>query len=138
MRSFSKRSPTLLEFPTAVLGDIEARYLALPREVLITAMRRHQRFFSVKNANGEILPHFIAFSNTEPEDLSFIRQGNERVLRARLSDAEFFFREDVKKPLETFVESLKGVIFQNTLGDLLREGGTHRLSGAAPRRPAGA
>ena len=106
----------LLEFPTAVLGDIESRYLALPREVLITAMRRHQRFFSVKDAKGELLPHFIAFSNTEPEDLSIIRQGNERVLRARLSDAEFFFREDAKKPLETFVESLKGVIFQNSLG----------------------
>jgi glycyl-tRNA synthetase beta chain len=106
----------LVEFPTAILGHIEGEYLNLPREVLITPMKHHQRYFPVTDSKGALLPHFITISNTQSEDLEVIRKGNERVLRARLSDADYFYREDVKRPLEEYVESLKQVIFQKDLG----------------------
>ncbi|MFQ5691767.1 MAG: glycine--tRNA ligase subunit beta, partial [Nitrospinota bacterium] len=108
----------LVEFPTAVLGRIGVEYLNLPREVLITVMKHHQRYFSIVDDREEkvLLPHFIAISNTRGEDLGVIREGNERVLRARLEDAAYFYREDAKRPLESYVESLKSVIFQKDIG----------------------
>ncbi len=112
----------LVEYPTAILGRIEAEYLELPREVLITTMKHHQRYFSVINGKGgrggggTLLPNFVAVSNTRAEDPDVIRKGYERVLRARLSDAAYFYRADVKRPLEDYVDSLKGVIFQKDIG----------------------
>ncbi len=114
----------LVEYPTAILGRIEAEYLELPREVLITTMKHHQRYFSVINGKGgggggeggTLLPNFVAVSNTRAEDPDVIRKGYERVLRARLSDAAYFYREDVKRPLEDYVDSLKSVIFQKDIG----------------------
>jgi glycyl-tRNA synthetase beta chain len=106
----------LVEFPVAVCGTFDKVYLQLPREVLITAMQHHQRYVPVVNTKGRLLPSFVAVSNTKAQDMEVVQKGNERVLRARLADAQFFFQEDQKIPLEKRVEKLKGVIFQAKLG----------------------
>ncbi|MEK7220664.1 MAG: glycine--tRNA ligase subunit beta, partial [candidate division NC10 bacterium] len=82
----------LVEFPTVVCGSFRREYLELPRDVIITPMRKHQRYFPVVDAAGNLLPYFVAISNMRARDMELIRQGNERVLRARLNDAEFFYR----------------------------------------------
>ncbi|OPX20937.1 MAG: glycine--tRNA ligase subunit beta [Desulfobacca sp. 4484_104] len=106
----------LVEFPSTSCGKFEAKFLELPDEVLITAMREHQRYFSLREASGKLLPHFIAINNTLARDPQVVQQGHERVLRARLSDAMFFFQEDSKIPLDNWVEELKGVVFHSLLG----------------------
>ncbi len=106
----------LVEYPNLTLGNFEDRFLALPDEVLITAMREHQRYFSLRGADGKLLPHFIAVNNTLAKDPLVVQQGHEKVLRARLSDAMFFFQEDRKTPLDRWVEELKGVVFHSKLG----------------------
>jgi glycyl-tRNA synthetase beta chain len=106
----------LVEYPSAIIGTIPAEFLVVPKEVLITSMRSHQRYFSVVDENGKLLPYFITIPNTLAEDPSVVVKGNERVLRARLSDARFFFDEDHKVTLESRVESLKSVVYQQKLG----------------------
>lgn len=106
----------LVEYPSAVCGTFSKDFLAVPKEVLITSMRSHQRYFSLVDDEGRLLPAFITISNTLAEDPSVVVRGNERVLRARLSDARFFFDEDRKVPLEKRVESLKQVLYQAKLG----------------------
>ena len=106
----------LVEQPNVTLGTFEDRFLQLPDEVLITSMREHQRYFSLRNDQGKLLPHFIAVNNTLAKDPDVVRQGHERVLRARLSDAMFFFQEDRKVKLDTWVEELKGVVYHSLLG----------------------
>ena len=106
----------LVEYPSVVVGNFEDRFLALPDEVLITSMREHQRYFSLRGADGRLLPHFIAVNNTLTRDPDVVRQGHERVIRARLSDAMFFFQEDAKTPLAKRVDALKGVVFHSLLG----------------------
>jgi glycyl-tRNA synthetase beta chain len=108
----------LTEWPTVVLGDFEAEYLALPEEVLVTVMRDHQKYFAVEDANSKLAPHFLAVLNTEVNDegRAIIRHGNARVLRARFKDARFFWDFDQKIPLVDRVESLKNVTFQKELG----------------------
>lgn len=106
----------LVEYPVIVTGTFEDKYLSLPREVLITSMRSHQRYFSVTNSRKKLLPYFITISNNVTRDKSVVAMGNERVLRARLEDAMFFFQEDSKISLETRVEELKDVVFQEKLG----------------------
>ncbi len=106
----------LVEYPVAVCGGFDKQYLHLPREVLITAMQHHQRYIPVVNTKGKLLPAFVAVSNTKAQDMEVVKKGNERVLRARLADAQFFFQEDQKHTLEERVEALKGVIFQAKLG----------------------
>jgi glycyl-tRNA synthetase beta chain len=106
----------LVEYPVAICGTFDKVYLNLPREVLITAMQHHQRYIPVVNTKGKLLPAFVAVSNTKAQDMEVVTKGNERVLRARLADAQFFFQEDHKIPLEERVEKLKGVIFQTKLG----------------------
>jgi glycyl-tRNA synthetase beta chain len=106
----------LVEYPSAVIGTIPSEFLVVPKEVLITSMRSHQRYFSVVDESGTLLPYFITVPNTLAEDPSVVVKGNERVLRARLSDARFFFDEDRKVRLETRVESLKSVVYQQKLG----------------------
>ncbi len=108
----------LVEFPVAVMGTFNKEYLRVPKEVLITAMREHQRYFSVVDGNGNLLPCFITISNTRAEDMQIVRAGNERVLAARLSDAAYFFDHDVKQPLGDRVEGLKKVTYQEKLGSL--------------------
>jgi glycyl-tRNA synthetase beta chain len=106
----------LVEFPSVVVGNFEEKFLALPDEVLITSMREHQRYFSLRGGDGRLLPHFIAVNNTLTRDPNVVRQGHERVIRARLSDAMFFYQEDAKVPLANRVDALKGVVFHSLLG----------------------
>jgi len=106
----------LVEYPSAVHGTFSSEFLKVPKEVLITSMRSHQRYFSIVDANGGLLPGFITINNTLTEDPSVVVKGNERVLRARLSDARFFFEEDQKVRLDVRVELLKKVVYQQKLG----------------------
>ena len=106
----------LVEYPSAVHGTFPAEFLKVPKEVLITSMRSHQRYFSIVDANGGLLPGFITINNTLTEDSSVVVKGNERVLRARLSDARFFFEEDQKVRLDDRVQALKKVVYQQKLG----------------------
>jgi glycyl-tRNA synthetase beta chain len=120
----------LVEFPVAVCGAFKAEYLELPREVIITPMQKHQRYFPVEDERGTLLPHFVMISNMRAKDMDVIRQGNERVLRARLNDAEFFYREDRKRPLADRVPELVHVVFQERLGTVHDKAG--RLQRLAP------
>lgn len=106
----------LVEWPVAILGDFDQRFLDVPAEALISAMQEHQRYFPVVDKQGKLLPHFVAISNIEARDMQHVIAGNERVLRARLSDAAFFFETDKKQKLDSFVDMLKGSIFQAKLG----------------------
>ncbi|HEX9080489.1 MAG TPA: glycine--tRNA ligase subunit beta, partial [Desulfuromonadaceae bacterium] len=106
----------LAEYPSAVAGAFPAEFLKVPKEVLITSMRSHQRYFSIVDGQGRLMPGFITINNTLTEDPQVVVKGNERVLRARLSDARFFFEEDRKVKLATRVESLKSVVYQQKLG----------------------
>jgi glycyl-tRNA synthetase beta chain len=106
----------LVEEPSAVLGTFDKRFLRLPDEVLITSMRSHQRYFALVDGKGKLMPCFITVNNTKAKRPKEVARGNEYVLRARLADADFFYIEDQKKPLEHFVEALKEVIYQSKLG----------------------
>ncbi|RJQ14761.1 MAG: glycine--tRNA ligase subunit beta [Nitrospiraceae bacterium] len=108
----------LVEHPTPVLGSFEDKYLELPQELLITVMRTHQKYFSTEDMQGRILPNYIVVSNTSPENNEIVRKGAERVLRARLEDARFYFIEDREKPLWDYIEKLKKVTFQEKLGTI--------------------
>jgi len=107
------------EYPTPILGSFDAEFLALPEEVLITVMRRHQEYLSVENAGGRLAPHFIAVMNTDADPDGLVRQGNERVLRARFSDARFFWRVDQRRELAERLEDLAHVTYQAKLGSYL-------------------
>ncbi len=106
----------LVEYPLALCGGFDHKFLNLPEPVLITAMKEHQKYFAVYSPQGTLMPNFVTISNTIPKDTQVVIRGNERVLRARLEDAEFFFREDRKAPLLNSLEELKGVIYQADLG----------------------
>ena len=108
----------LVEWPTALCGKFEEKYLALPKECVITPMREHQRYFPVLADDGSLLNKFITVRNGGKEHLEIVAHGNERVLRARLSDAEFFFNEDRKQSLADRLEKLKTVSFQEGLGNM--------------------
>jgi len=106
-----------VEMPQAIIGSFDTKYLALPPEVLMTAMKEHQGYFSLLRKDDGLLPHFVAVVNMRGSEAT-IRAGNERVLAARLADAKFFFDEDRKTRLEIRVEKLKGVTFHQKLGTL--------------------
>jgi glycyl-tRNA synthetase beta chain len=106
----------LTEFPSAILGSFDPEFLALPEEVLVTVMRDHQKYFAIEDANGKLLPHFLAVLNTAADADGLIRHGNERVLRARFNDARFFWQADQKQSLRQRVSLLRNVTFQKDLG----------------------
>ena len=106
----------LTEFPSVILGGFDPEFLELPEEVLVTVMRDHQKYFAVEDADGKLLPHFLAVLNTGADSDGLIRHGNERVLRARFNDARFFWQTDQKQTLRDRVELLKHVTFQKDLG----------------------
>lgn len=108
----------LLEYPTALCGKFSEEYLRLPKEVLITPMREHQRYFPVVGPDGGLLAKFITLRNGTEAFLDTVREGNEKVLRARLADAEFFYLEDLKTPLRENVEKLKKIVFHESLGTM--------------------
>ncbi len=106
----------LNEWPMPIIGNFDPRFLALPKEVLITTLQTHQKYFPVEGADGSLLAHFITFSNIASKRPEVIRQGNERVVTPRLADAEFFWNQDRKQPLAAHIETLKTVLFQEKLG----------------------
>ena len=108
----------LVEYSTPLCGSFEEKYLALPEAAIITPMRDHQRYFPVRGKDGKLLNKFIAVRNGGKDFLDNVFHGNERVLRARLSDAEFFFNEDRKQKLEAYEEKIKTVVFQEGLGNM--------------------
>jgi glycyl-tRNA synthetase beta chain len=108
----------LVEWPSPVAGAFEARFLELPREVLISTLQEHQRYFPVEGAGGKLLPHFITVSNIESSEPAKVRAGNERVVRPRLSDAAFFWSQDRKQPLAARLAGLDAVTFQAKLGSI--------------------
>jgi len=126
----------LVEQPTAFLGHFEEEYLRLPAEVLVAVMKKHQRYFPVVSASSpphaptSLLPYFIAVRNGGEEHLEVVRQGNEEVIRARFADADYFYREDTRQPLEGFLPRLHTLTFQEKLGSMLDK--THRLESLVP------
>lgn len=122
----------LVEMPTAVMGGFDKESLSLPRDVLISVMKKHQRYFPVESPSalgkgvrgeGTLLPHFIAIRNGDDIGIDLVRQGNEHVLGARFADANFFVREDLKRPLEDYRPDLSKLIFQTKLGSMLDKSG---------------
>ena len=108
----------LVEWPVALTGSFERRFLSVPTEALISSMKEHQKYFHVVDGEGQLLPNFITISNIESRDPSQVIDGNERVIRPRLSDAAFFFETDKKTPLADRLESLQSIVFQQKLGSL--------------------
>lgn len=106
----------LVEYPSAVVGNFDREYLKLPKDVLTATMMDHQRYFPVVDGDGKLLPHFITINNTLARDPSLVARGNEKVIRARLADAKFFFEADQKVPLEQHFEKLRKVVFHSMLG----------------------
>jgi glycyl-tRNA synthetase beta chain len=108
----------ILEYPSVIVGQFDASYLKIPKPVLITVMKAHQRYFPVESASGELLPYFLVATNGDVRFTQNIIAGNERVLVARFEDAKFFYEEDIKTPLEDRLTALDGVTFQKGLGSL--------------------
>lgn len=120
----------LVEQPTPLRGTFDEEYLTLPREVLVTVMRKHQRYFPVEDGAGNLLPYFITVANGSV-DVDAVRAGNEAVIRARYADAAFFWEQDTAQPLEAFRPALDGLVFQDDLGSMLEK--TERLERLVPR-----
>jgi len=119
----------LVEFPHALCGTFDPKFLTLPKDALITSMREHQKYFAVVDDHGKLMPNFIAVNNTLVKDLALGAQGHQRVLRARLEDGLFFFRADQQKTLADRVPELAGIVFQNKLGTMLEK--TERVQALA-------
>lgn len=108
----------ITEYPTALIGNIQDEYLELPKEVVITPMKDHQRYFPITDDKGNLLPYFITIRNGGEEGLEEVQRGNEKVIAPRLADAKFFFEEDTKKNLEDYLEVLKTATFHEKLGTI--------------------
>ena len=108
----------LVEYPTVLFGQFEAEFLELPSEVLITSMKEHQRYFPVKNQDGNLLPYFVAVRNGNDQHLDTVAKGNEKVLRARLADADFFYKEDQKKEISGALKKLESIVYHEEIGTL--------------------
>lgn len=106
----------LVEYPTALSGTFDSDFLSIPEDVLVTTMREHQRYFPVKSPDGHLLPHFVTVRNGDDTALETVARGNEKVIRARLADARFFYEEDRKRPLHFFNQKLEHVVFHEKLG----------------------
>jgi glycyl-tRNA synthetase beta chain len=119
----------LVEWPVAIAGGFEERFLEVPAEALIATMKGNQRYFHLVDGEGALLPHFVAVANVESHNPAVVRAGNERVVRPRLADADFFWRKDRSKPLASRAETLAGVVFQQRLGSLLDK--SHRTARVA-------
>lgn len=108
----------LVEYPTALFGKFEEEYLELPDRVLITSMKEHQRYFPVKNVNGDLLPFFVTVRNGNEKGIDTVARGNEKVLRARLADAAFFYREDQTKDIDACLKKLDSIVYHEEIGTL--------------------
>ncbi len=128
----------LVEWPRAIAGSFDAAFLEIPAEALISAMKGHQKYFHVVDAQGGLMPHFITVANIGSRRPATVRAGNERVIRPRLSDADFFWNQDRKQPLASRLESLKSVVFQQRLGSLHDKAGRTAALAAAVAKAMGA
>ena len=108
----------LVEYPVVAVGKFNEKFLKLPKEILITAMREHQKYFALTDSDDKLIPNFIVVNNIFANNMDLIVKGHERVLRARLEDAMFFYKNDAAVPLESNIEKLKGVLFQARLGSM--------------------
>ncbi|MGB2928341.1 MAG: glycine--tRNA ligase subunit beta [Desulfobacterales bacterium] len=108
----------LVEYPVATVGKFDKEFLEVPSEILITAMREHQKYFAVIDKKGNLMPCFVAVNNTRTKDMNLVATGHEWVLRARLADAQFFYKSDLEYSSKDRVEKLKGVLFQAKLGSM--------------------
>jgi glycyl-tRNA synthetase beta chain len=108
----------LVEYPTVLYGSFDPAFLQIPREVLITSMREHQRYFPVENEAGALQPHFVTVRNGDDRSLDVVAKGNEKVLRARLSDARFFYEEDQKLKIDDCLKRLETIVFHEELGTI--------------------
>ncbi len=108
----------IVEYPTPIIGKIKEEYLSLPIDVVVTPMKEHLRFFPVLDDKKRLLPYFITVRNGNEDFIETVIKGNEKVLGARLEDAKFFYKDDIKKPLESYVMDLKNIVFQEKLGSL--------------------
>jgi glycyl-tRNA synthetase beta chain len=108
----------LVEYPVATVGKFDKEFLEVPGEILITAMREHQKYFAVIDNKGNLMPCFVAVNNTRTKDMNLVSTGHEWVLRARLADAQFFYKSDLEYSSKDRVEKLKGVLFQAKLGSM--------------------
>lgn len=108
----------LVEYPTALYGRFEEEFLEIPGEVLITSMKEHQRYFPVKSTEGDLLPHFVTVRNGDHLHIEKVARGNEKVLRARLADAAFFYKEDQKLQIETALDKLKTIVYHEEIGTI--------------------
>ncbi|MBP2241660.1 glycyl-tRNA synthetase beta chain [Cytobacillus eiseniae] len=108
----------LVEYPTALFGRFEEEFLEIPEEVLITSMKEHQRYFPVKSAGDKLLPYFVTVRNGGHEHIDKVAKGNEKVLRARLSDASFFYKEDQKTEINASLEKLNAIVYHEEIGTL--------------------
>lgn len=108
----------LVEYPTVLFGRFEEEFLALPEEVLITSMKEHQRYFPVKSIEGKLLPYFVTVRNGDHQHIETVARGNEKVLRARLADADFFYKEDQRLPIEYALDKLKSIVYHEEIGTL--------------------
>ena len=108
----------LVEYPVAVAGEFDPAFLEVPEEVIVSAMRSHQRYFAMEDGSGALVNRFVTIAGTVTRDVDVVRRGNQRVLAARLADARFFFREDQKKPLAEWAARLDAVVFQAKLGSV--------------------
>ncbi len=121
----------LVEWPIPILGEFDKIFLKVPQEVLVSSMRDHQKYFPIKSNRGRLLPNFITVSNIKSRTPKRVREGNERVLRARLADARFFWETDRNTPLESRVDALKEVLFHNKLGSLFDKTSRVRMLSAS-------
>ena len=119
----------LCEWPTVVVGTFDEEFLAVPHEIICESMLSNQRYFPVYDASGALTREFVVVSNADPRVSATVVSGNERVVRARLDDAKFFYDEDLKRPMEEFVERLGSVTFQERLGTMLQK--VERMEGLA-------
>jgi glycyl-tRNA synthetase beta chain len=128
----------LVEWPVPLVCSFEERFLEVPQEALISTMQDNQKYFCLLDANGKLLPRFITVANIESKDPAQIVSGNEKVVRPRLTDAEFFFKQDKKQPLERFNDRLKNVVFQAQLGSVYDKAErVSRLAGLIAERTGG-
>lgn len=109
----------IVEYPTPIIGRIKEEYLSLPMDVITTPMKEHQRYFPVIDDKGRLLPYFITVRNGDDNHTDIVIKGNEKVLGARLEDAKFFYKDDIKFPLEQYVTKLENITFQEKLGNML-------------------
>ncbi|NDI33709.1 glycine--tRNA ligase subunit beta [Chengkuizengella sediminis] len=124
----------LVEYPTVLFGSFQPEFLEIPQEVLITSMREHQRYFPVFDQNNKLLPHFVTVRNGDKKSLDVVARGNEKVLKARLADARFFYQEDQNSPIEKALAKLEKIVYHEelgTVGDKVRR--TRLISGQISR-----